>query len=129
MSLTIRLKPDEKIIIGGAVIKNGSHSAELHVENKVPILRRKDIMSESEAVSPARRIYFEIQLMYIDVERRDIHLSAFVLLVEAFLASQMPDSRVLLGKTMGLVSENDYYHALKMAKELIVAEDAYLARL
>lgn len=125
MPLTIRLKPDEKIIISGAVIRNGSHSSELHVENMVPILRRKDIMSESEAITLARQIYFEIQLMYIDIDRRSIHSSALEILAETFIALQVPSSDVLIHKIMNLISDNDFYHALKVSKELIALEDTY----
>lgn len=125
MPLTIRLKSDEKIIIGGAVIRNGSHPAEFHIENQVPILRRKDIMSEAEATTPARQIYFELQLIYIDVERRDIHSKALEVLTRNLLATQMEASIVVLHKIVELVSVGDYYHALKIAKELILLEDSY----
>jgi len=127
MPLTIRLKPDEKIIIGGAVIKNGNHPAELHVENQVPILRRKDIMSEAEAITPARQIYFELQLIYIDVDQRDVHSKTLETLSHTLLALQNPASIVLLRKINELLSANDYYHALKTAKELIALEDVYSA--
>ena len=52
MSLKLRLKPDEKVIIGRAVIRNGPKACDLLVENNVPILRQKDILTEAEAVSP-----------------------------------------------------------------------------
>ncbi len=46
MALKIALKPQEKVIIGGAVIQNGKNRSELLVENNVAILREKDIMRE-----------------------------------------------------------------------------------
>ncbi len=69
MALRISMKPQEKMILGGAVITNGnSFRCNLIVENKVPILREKDILSESQADSLCRQLYFIIQLMYIDEE-------------------------------------------------------------
>ena len=44
MALKLSLKPGEKMIIGGAVVKNGDAKAELFIENQVPLLREKDIM-------------------------------------------------------------------------------------
>ncbi len=45
MALKISLKPHEKMILGGAVITNGnSMGCHLVIENKVPILREKDIL-------------------------------------------------------------------------------------
>ncbi len=66
MPLKISLKAGERVIIGGAVITNGKLKTELFVENKVPVLRQKDILSIKEADTPCRRIYFVIQLMYMD---------------------------------------------------------------
>ena len=67
MALRISLKPQEKMILGGAVIMNGNNTGcKLIIENTVPILREKDILNENDANSPCRRIYFVIQLMYID---------------------------------------------------------------
>ena len=58
MALKITLKPGERMIIGGAVLTNGnSASCDLVVENKIPILRQKDILTEEKANSPCRRIY------------------------------------------------------------------------
>ncbi len=59
MALKITLKPREKMIIGGAVLTNGSHSScNLVIENKIPILRQKDIMSEAEADSALPQALF-----------------------------------------------------------------------
>ena len=68
MALKITLRPNEKMIIDGAVISNGGTTSNFLIENEVPVLREKNIMSEKDADSPCRRIYFVIQLMYIDRE-------------------------------------------------------------
>ena len=67
MALKITLKPNERMIIGGAVLANGnSKECNLLIENNVPILREKDILSEKDADKLCSQIYFTIQLMYID---------------------------------------------------------------
>jgi flagellar biosynthesis repressor protein FlbT len=66
VALKITLKPHERLIIGGAVIANGSTGTHVVIENNVPILRQKDIMSLKDTDSPCRRIHFAIQLMYVD---------------------------------------------------------------
>ncbi len=66
MALKITLKPQERVIIGGAAVTNGSARSILIIENDVPILREKDIMSEINANTPCKHLYFIIQLMYID---------------------------------------------------------------
>jgi flagellar protein FlbT len=61
------------MVIGGAVITNGDSKCDLIIENKVPLLREKNILKEEEANTPGRRIYFVIQLMYIDEENLTTH--------------------------------------------------------
>ena len=73
MALKITIKPHERLIIGGAVIRNGSVKSEFVIENDVPILRAKDIMGLHEADTPCKRIYFAIQLMYVDQENLAEH--------------------------------------------------------
>ena len=62
MPLKIVLRAGEKIAINQAVILNGGEKAELVLENKASILRERDIMSSKEADSPAKRIYFLVQI-------------------------------------------------------------------
>ena len=66
MPLKIILKPGERMMIDGAVICNGESKSEFTVENRVPLLRQKDILNEENADTVCRKIYFTIQLMYID---------------------------------------------------------------
>ncbi len=73
MSLKITLKPHERIIIDGAVVTNGNSGSDLIIENNAPILRQKNILSEGNADSPCRRIYFVIQLMYVDGQKLETY--------------------------------------------------------
>ena len=66
MALKVELKPHERIVIGNAVIRNGETRGKLFIEGKTPIMREKDILTASDANSPAKRIYFVLQLMYLD---------------------------------------------------------------
>ncbi|MGB5748912.1 MAG: flagellar biosynthesis repressor FlbT [Desulfobacterales bacterium] len=119
MALKITLKPNEKMIVGGAVIANGNiKNADLIIENNVPILRQKDILSEKNATSPCRRIYFLIQLMYIDEENITTHRQTYWELVRELL-----DAAPRLTGHIDQINENiligNCYRALKLAGELI----------
>jgi flagellar protein FlbT len=121
MALKISLKPCERLIIGGAVVTNGDGRTEFTIENKVPLLRQKDIMSEKEADTPTRRIYFVIQLMYVDEENLFIHHQTYWKLVEDLIQAapsvinriDQINEQILFGR---------YYQALKSAKQLIEYE-------
>ena len=77
MPLKITLKPGERMIVGGAVLRNGKTKAGFVIENKIPVLRERDILSETDAISPCRRIYFVIQLMYIDNQNLITHHNTY----------------------------------------------------
>ena len=126
MSLKLRLKSEEKVLIGNAVIKNGSKSCEITVENNIPILRQKDIMTEAEATSPARRVYFMIQLMYIDPESLADYHARFWSLTEDILAAA-PSTKPHISKISGQVLAKNYYQALKLSRKLIEYEQELLA--
>ncbi len=122
MALKIKLKPHERLIIGGAVITNGNAKCDLIVENEVPVLRDKDILRERDADTPCRRIYFIIQLMYVDdkdrVEKHNIYWSLVKDLVEA-----APSTADTLAEISSLIIEGKYYPALKLARKLIEYEE------
>lgn len=121
MALKITLKPNERLIIGGAVITNGSSGTDLVVENNVPILRQKDIMSLNDADSPCRRIYFTIQLMYVDEKDLPEHHRIYWGLVKD-VAAAAPSQKDRLAEISGLVLNRQYYQALKLTKKLIAYE-------
>jgi flagellar protein FlbT len=118
MALKISLKPHERMIIGGAVVTNGDSRTQLTIENKVPLLREKDILSEQEADSPSRRIYFVIQLMYVDEENLMTHHQAYWNLVEE-LVQAAPSVIKLVDQISEHILFGRYYQALKLARQLI----------
>lgn len=125
MALKITLKPQEKIIIGGAVIKNGSSVCHLSVENNVPILRQADVITEHEATTPCRRIYFAIQLMYVDEQRSaEIHPIYWNLVREVIDVA--PSMKDLILQISQYIVQGKVYQALKHAKKLISYEEELL---
>ena len=126
MSLKIALKAHEKVIIGNAVLCNGSRNTELFVENTVPILRQKDILRECDANSPARRIYFAIQLIYIDSEQRNVHMDSLLKLTNE-IVDAAPSTADLVRTLAEQVAAGRYYQALKTSRELIEYEEELTA--
>jgi flagellar biosynthesis repressor protein FlbT len=127
MSLKITLKPYEKFIIGGAVIINGEAKSTFVVENDVPILRQKDIMTLASADTPCKKIYFAIQLMYVDEKNLKGHLETFWELVKD-VAEAAPSKKPLLQEISEHILNNRHYQALKLTKELIEYEEEVVNR-
>jgi flagellar protein FlbT len=118
MGLKITLKPHERIIIGGGVVTNGDSRSSLVIENNVPILRGKEIMRESEADTPCRRIYFAIQLMYIDDNHIVEHHNTYWNLVGDVIKAA-PSVLGLVDRISECILGNRFYPALKLCRKLI----------
>lgn len=122
MPLKLTLKPGERIIVGGAVLTNGSSVANLLVENRVPLLRQKDILTESEATSPCKKIYLIVQLMYIGDGLTSELAQVYWNLVRDVLAAA-PSTKDLISQISAYIVGSDFYPALKIAKKLISYEE------
>lgn len=123
MALKLSLKPDEKLVINGAVIANGERRSTLIVHNKASILREKDIMQEDDVTSPAKRIYFPIMLMYMDGGADNKYYDEFVLRMTEFMnAISTPTAVENCVKISRDVMDKNYYKALMNCKKLITFE-------
>ena len=118
MALKIRLKPKERVIIGSAVVINGNSKSDLVIENNIPILREKDIMTEEDADTHCRRIYFVIQLMYVDEKNMAAHHSTYWKLVRD-VVDAAPSTILFIDQMSGHILNGQYYKALKAARRLI----------
>ena len=121
MALKITLKPNEKMIISGAVITNGPRKTELFIENKVPILREQDVMTEERADTPCRRIYFAIQLMYIDAANLPTYHQQYWQLVKDLIGAA-PSFLPHIEKINVKILNGHHYQALKLARKMIALE-------
>jgi flagellar protein FlbT len=128
MALKITLRPGERMILGGAVVTNGNPgSCDLVIDNKVPILRQKDILTEEKADSPCRRIYFLVQLMYIDEGNLSAYHTQFWELIRE-VTRAAPSTVALIHDISQHILERRYYQALKLTKRLIEYEQEVIAR-
>jgi flagellar biosynthesis repressor protein FlbT len=125
MSLKVELKPNERLIIGTAVIRNGEQRARFFIEGEAPILREKDILTVATADTPAKKIYLAVQLMYL---KQDLsgHNDIYFPLVQDFL-SAAPSALPLIAEVNNRILSGDLYKALKAAKKLISYEQELIA--
>jgi flagellar protein FlbT len=121
MALKINLKPHERLIIGGAVVQNGGSRCDLLVENNVPILRDKDIHREQDADTPCKRIYFTVQLMYVDEKNLVVHHNNYWKLVRDVVTAA-PSTLGMIDQISENILSSRYYQALKLTQKLIEYE-------
>lgn len=101
------------------IIRNGENSNDLIIENKIPILiRGKDIMLEKDATSPCKKIYFVIQLMYLDRNNLSEYHRIYWKFVHDILEAA-PSTLGFLDNISEHILCERYYQALKVTRQLI----------
>ncbi len=128
MPLKLSLKPGERFVLNGAVLENGDRRSNLVLQNHAAILREKDIMQESEANTPARRVYFPVMLMYLDAEQSDKNYDEFVLRMSDFMSAvRNPEMLTQCVAISRDVMAGEYYKALNKCRKLMEYEEGRLA--
>src|SRR6202051_3598188 len=120
VGLKIQPKPGERVMLGDCVITNHDQRTRLLVEGSAPILREKDIMTESRADTPAKRIYLAVQLMYTSRNAATYHELYFRLVREITQAA--PSMWPLIESINNQILTGDLYKALREIKKLISYE-------
>ncbi len=120
MPLKVELKPHERVIIGESIITNGDHRSIFTISGEAPVLREKDILTSDQTYSPARRIYFVVQLMYID-NNTDKYLPNYNEYCADYVEAA-PSAQPILAQMHAHIAENALYKALKDAKKLMEHE-------
>lgn len=128
MALKVTLKPGEKFVINGAVIVNGDRRSNLVIQNKVSVLREKDILQPDEANTPVRRIYFAIMVLYLDERAQKDAYAEFVRRITEFMDAI--SDRAALAECVGIIKDvnaGDYYRALLTCRKLMPFEQERLS--
>jgi flagellar protein FlbT len=123
MALKLTLKADERIIAGGAVLRNTTgKSIQVSVENEVPVLREKEILSEAKAVTPCKRVYLTVQLMYIDEQNLPRYQKIYWELAREIIEAA-PSTAAAFERISAAMYARKYYQALKEARRLVSYEE------
>ena len=123
MPLKIELKPHESIIVGNALITNENARTRFYIDGDVPILREKFILREKEATTPAKRVYFIVQQMYLTGGNKD--LQQLFLEYMRDLQTASPSLRPFVAPVGEAVIVGDFYGAIKHAAKLVEQEEIY----
>ncbi len=122
--LVLKLAPNERILINGAVIENGDRRARISIKTAhANILRLRNAIHPDDANTPVRRICYEAQLVLSGDQTaeygRSILLSGIEQLAQVF---EDRDSRNLLAAATSSVIDGNYYHALRSLRDLLPRE-------
>jgi len=123
MPLRFVLRPNEKVIINGAVISLGDRPGTLFIYNKVNFLRGREVLKEEEADTLIRKLYFVIQMIYLFPEENDLNLERFRVFSQA-VREEFPAKGPILDEIAELVYAGNLYRALKICGKHFGIKDA-----
>ena len=130
MGMRVTLRPEERIIINGAVIRNGGRTASIVIENSAQVLREQMVMHPDTALtSPTRRAYYLCMLAYVDPANEEAHRDSFVSwMSEVMDAFQAAEPKLACAEALIMIGRRDYFRALQRLRTVIEYEDGVLSR-
>tara|TARA_R110000772_G_scaffold191168_1_gene302049 strand:- start:35239 stop:35697 length:459 start_codon:yes stop_codon:yes gene_type:complete len=127
MPLKLDFKSGDKMIINGTVIENVGANAKLLVHNEASILREQDIISGTEKLTPASRVYYALQCAYIFPLQSDQYLTECRDLLDQYIAAA-PSAQSIADEILTQMETGTQYRTLKAAQKLIRHESDTVAR-
>ena len=122
MGLRLTLKPNERILINGCVVRNSDRRQQLMIETQADIVREADLLKENEARTPVKEVYFFIQAALLDADKR----SKLVPIIQKRLGKLVPvfhdDMASHIFEAASHVSQADFYKAMRALRPLIEYE-------
>src|SRR5215213_7336618 len=125
MPLRVELKPFERIIIGETVLINSGTRTSFLCDGEAPVLRERDAVTAETATTPAKRLYFCVQMMYLknDVQRYRTPYLGFI----KDMRQTLPAAREQIDAANNYVLSGALYKALKEIRKLMKREEELLA--
>ncbi|WP_336486658.1 flagellar biosynthesis repressor FlbT [Methylobacterium nigriterrae] len=120
MPLRIELKPSERLIINGALIKNLDRKSAFLVEGQCKFLRESEIIRESEADTPCKKLCVTLQVIYLADDPAEAE-NLFVLQSTEILR-QMPSAAPYLLAIHDELAARQYHRAIKAGRQLVAFE-------
>ncbi len=127
--LLLKLAAGERVMVNGAVIENGHRPARLRIgDGDARILRCSDALLPEDVDTPAKRIYYAVQLIITgDLEPADALDAIFQACDELDTALSFIDPE-LIPTAKSLMSRGSYYSALCSLKTALSIEEGLLSR-
>lgn len=122
MGLRLTLKPNERILINGCVVRNSDRRQMLLIETHADIVREADLLKENEARTPVKEVYFFIQAALLDPDKR----KKLVPIIQKQLGKLVPvfhdEVAQHIFEAANHVAHADFYKGMRALRPLIEYE-------
>jgi flagellar protein FlbT len=123
--LRLKLRPNERVLINGAVIENGRTQAELRVLTpETKILRLRDALHPDTINTPTKRVCYVAQLVVAGEVQPEEAISQFVrgvvALKQVFLD---PGSQATMDQAIQSARAKNFYQAMQCMRRIMLYEE------
>jgi flagellar protein FlbT len=122
MPLRLTLKPYEKVIVNGCVLRNHGRKTMLTVENQADVVRGDDLLSAQAAVTPVNKVYFFIQTALTRPDLRQPLVPQIQQQLAALATVFEAPNTGHVFEAANWISQGEYYKALTCMKPLMRRE-------
>ncbi|RVV96870.1 flagellum biosynthesis protein FlbT [Mesobaculum littorinae] len=127
MALKLTLKPGERVVVNGCVIRNSDRRHVITIENRADIVRGHDLLEADGEVTPVRKVYFLIQSVLIQSELRDTVVPLIQRQLAALVTVFGQPSMGRIFEAANFVSQSDYYKAMRALRPVLDHEQEVLS--
>jgi len=122
--LVLKLNPNERVLVNGAVIENGDRRSRLSILTpNANILRLRDAIRPDEVNTPVRRVCYIAQLALSgDAKPEDATFQILRGIEQLSQALRDDDSRIILTSATEFIQAGDFYRVLKSLRSLLPRE-------
>jgi flagellar protein FlbT len=126
--LVLDLRAGDRMLVNGAALQFRTRTSVM-LGNRAQFLFGKQIMTQEEARTPARRVYFAIQAAYVAEEagRPDYIAAARELANDYSAATTSEIARSILVTAIAALERGDCWEAMRSVRRLFTHDDAVLA--
>lgn len=127
--LVLKLAPNERVLINGAVIENGDKRARISIKTaNAHILRLRDAIHPENANTPVSRVCYICQLVLTgDANEAEAYQQILSGIEQLSRALSDHESRTVLDTATQAILQKNYYHALKQLRSLLLREARLLS--
>lgn len=122
MALQLTLKPFERIVINGCVVRNSTRKSTIVIETKADVVRGQDLLSKKAAVTPVNQAYFLVQTALTDPTLQDKLRKPIQQQLAALATTFAPPNVHHVFEAANFVSQGDFYKALRALRPLMKRE-------
>lgn len=126
MPLKLKLRPQEKVLIGRCIVKNITNgNSQLLLVNTTVVMREKDVIKIEGARTVGQKLYWAISELYISPENTGEIMAITCGLLRVFIGHNRNAPLVvfqIVGDICAHLAAGDYYRALKKTRTLIEHE-------